>query len=143
MHFKKAFLVILGVIICTFVAGCGTSTKGTYKEDIQSNTIENAKTMEMPTTNNVEKKTSNKLNLIVDIKQISNKSEMEVNKVLGKPDSTRKEKWHYYDTDEEAKNCYSNIYKQGLIEIFFIEGISASPSFVFPIPISCVSGRFL
>lgn len=72
-------------------------------------------------TKNVE------LGQLFKLSDIKDKSQDEVNNIIGQPIGSRKETWHYYDTKEEAPNCFANTYEKNNMEIemFFIDGKAA------------------
>lgn len=61
----------------------------------------------------------------VKITDIIRKSESEVAVVLGQPDSREEERWHYADSEDYVSNCFKCSYKNGLVEVFYIEGVAA------------------
>ncbi|MBV4423244.1 hypothetical protein [Clostridium tyrobutyricum] len=79
------------------------------------------------TVSQESKAKSVELKQLFKLSDIKNKSQDEVNAVIGQPTGSRKETWHYYDTKEEAPNCFTNIYQKNDmgIEVFFIDGKAA------------------
>lgn len=70
---------------------------------------------------------TNALGQLFKLSDIKDKSQDEVNNSIGQPTASKEETWHYYDTKEEAPNCFTNTYEKSNmeIEVFFIDSKAA------------------
>lgn len=105
--------------------------KQKQQQKAQAKIEKEEKAKEASQTNNTasqeSKAKSVELKQLFKLSNIKNKSQDEVNAVIGQSTGSRKETWHYYDTKEEAPNCFANIYQKNdmEIEVFFIDGKAA------------------
>lgn len=108
-------LVILGAIGKLSDGGESKSTTATTQTYSQATTATSQAT---PTPQ------ATKATVIANVKDIAEKSEADVEKILGKPTSKENAKWRYYGTDKYIENCSKLKYSKGL-EILFVENKAA------------------
>lgn len=79
--------------------------------------------------NNQETESTQKvLEKLFKLSNIKDKSNEEVNNILGQPSGTRKQTFNYSDTHEQANDCFVNVYdkEQVRVEVTFIDGKAGS-----------------
>ncbi|AKN32376.1 hypothetical protein Ccar_16510 [Clostridium carboxidivorans P7] len=120
---------ILVIIICIVAFHSCGSNKKVDKNNTKQTTVQQKQEVKKEETKKEVKQeeTKQELGQLFKLSDIKNKSQEEVNTILGQPTANRQEKWNYYDTKEEAPNCFVNIYNKNNmeIEVFFIDSKAA------------------
>jgi hypothetical protein len=106
-------LASIGVIISTI-----NEEKEVYQEE-EVKPVSAEKVKEEP--NNEESTAEESIKPVFNVKEVANKSEEEVNNLLGQPNETETGKWTQLDTEEKV-DYRLNFYQDGQIEIMFIDG---------------------
>lgn len=121
MNRISLFVMVL-IIASGVMVGCGKKEEAKQTSQPKQEQKKDVKKEEVKHEENKKE-----LGQLFKLSDIKNKSQEEVNKFLGEPKDSRQEKWHYYDTKEEAPNCFVNIYEKNNteIEIFYIDGKAA------------------
>jgi hypothetical protein len=86
----------------------------------ESKPVSTEKVKEEPATKE-EPTAEESIKPVFNVKEVANKSEEEVNNLLGQPNETETGKWTLLDTEEKV-DYRLNYYKDGQIEIMFIDG---------------------
>jgi hypothetical protein len=107
-------LTAIGVIAATI------SEDNEVSLEEESKPVSAEKVKEEPATKE-ESTAEESIKPVFNIKEVSNKSEEEVNNLLGQPNETETGKWTLLDTEEKV-DYRMNYYNDGQIEIMFIDG---------------------
>lgn len=98
------------------------------QSQVKQETEKSKETSKTTSTETQKSDTKNvELGQLFKLSDIKDKSQDQVNNIIGQPIGSREETWHYYDTKEEAPNCFANTYEKNNMEIemFFIDGKAA------------------
>jgi hypothetical protein len=112
-------LVAIGVIISTINEEKEVSQEEEVKPVSAEKVKEESATKKEPKKE--ESTAEESIKPVFNVKEVANKSEEEVNNLLGQPNETETGKWTLLDTEEKV-DYRMNYYKNGQIEIMFIEG---------------------
>jgi hypothetical protein len=110
------------VIVSLAAFGVIISTINEEKEVSQEEEVKPVSTEKVKEEPKKEEPTAEEsIKPVFNVKEVANKSEEEVNNLLGQPNETETGKWTLLDTEEKV-DYRMNFYQDGQIEIMFIDG---------------------